>query len=448
MDWINVAFWLSGTLIVILGPIVLIHELGHFIFAKLAGVRVEEFGFGFPPRMLKLWRGKGSLEIGGARVIVPIGFRLPSELEAGDWVDVVARQADNGAYVLRRLTLLDPDADDLTPAHKQEHTPLSEGESEVHLRGELTALEPGTLYSLNWLPMGAFVKMTGQEDPSDPRSLAAQPKRWRLAVLAAGAALNIVAALVLLVSAHTAGLPEEWRARVTDVIPETAAAEAGLLPGDIILAAGGERIENGTVHLNSIIRDSAEQELTLTILREDEELTLTAVPERRDEGYGFLGIWMDAWPDRSTLQRRSLPEAVQASLNDFASVIAALVQLPSRLVKGDVTPQEARPASIVGASEILAFSLQQSIEWRLAFPVLQSASFVSLAVGITNLLPLPALDGGRILFVLIEAVRRRRISPEREAAIHFVGLMILVVLMAFVMFYDIINPIIPWEWLK
>ena len=103
---------------------------------------------------------------------------------------------------------------------------------------------------------------------------------------------------------------------------------------------------------------------------------------------------------------------------------------------------------MVGISEILAISLQQSIEWSLAFPALQTASLISLALGLANLLPLPALDGGRIFLVLIEAVRGRRISPEREMTIHSVGLMILIGLMALMMLQDLINPIIPWSWLK
>jgi regulator of sigma E protease len=110
-----------------------------------------------------------------------------------------------------------------------------------------------------------------------------------------------------------------------------------------------------------------------------------------------------------------------------------------------MTAQEARPVSVVGAGQLLTFFLQQSIEWGVAFPVLRGAALISLALGMTNLLPIPALDGGRILFVLIEAVRGRRIPPEREAVIHFVGLVIMVSLMLLVMFYDIFNPVISWS---
>jgi regulator of sigma E protease len=436
---ISVILWLIGTLIAVLGPIILVHELGHFVLAKLAGVRVEEFGLGFPPRLLKLWRGKGYLDIGSTRVVIPTGFRLTPKLHVGAHVDAITQRQDDGTYILRQLTVLDSSTDDM--ALRRERV---EG---VHMRGEVIELEPGTLYSLNLLPMGAFVKMTGEEDPSDPRSLAAQPKRWRLATLAAGPVLNIIVAFILMVGAYTAGLPEKWVVQVTNVEPGTAAEEAGLQPSDIIVAAGGERIEEGSLHLQRIIRAAPEQSIQLTVLRGDEELTLTAIPQRSDEGYGFLGIWMDAWPDRTAMHHYRLPEALSASSKDFVTIIVMTVKLPALLIRGDITPQEARPTSVVGASELLTFNLQKSVKWGLAFPALQAASFISLALGLTNLLPIPAFDGGRILFVLIEAVRGRRIPPEREAVIHFVGLVILVSLMALVMLYDVVNPIIPWSWL-
>lgn len=449
MSWITIVFWIFGTLVFMLGPIILIHELGHFIFARLAGVRVEEFGFGLPPRLLELWRGKGVLEIGGVRVCIPRGFKLPAGLEIKSWVDAVMLPRDDDTYVLHRIMVLDPDAANLTPKRRRV-------DEKVHVRGALTALEPGTLYSLNWLPMGAFVKMTGEEDPSDPRSLAAQPKRWRVAVLAAGPVLNLIVALMLLAGAYATGFPDKWQVEVARVEPGTAAQEAGLQPGDVIITAGGERIEDGSVQLRNIIRAAPEQAIELVVLRDttkliasgEETLVLTATPQRQPGGYGFLGIMMSPWPDRSALRHYRPSEALGAGLEDIVTTARMTLELPARLAQGNITPQEARPASMVGISEIMAFSLQQSIEWGVAFPALQTASLVSLALGLTNLLPIPAFDGGRILFVLIEAVRGRRISPRREAVIHFVSLMILMSLMALLMLQDLINPIIPWSLLK
>lgn len=439
MNWLNVAFWLLGTLIVMLGPILLVHELAHFIFAKLAGVRVEEFGFGFPPRLLGLWRGKGYLRIGSARVQIPRAFSLPAELETGDWVDVIT-VSDDGTHVLKRLTVLDEDGHDLTSRREQVG-------QEMRLRGEVTELEPGTLYSVNLLPMGAFVKMTGEEDPSDPRSLGAQPKRWRVAVMAAGPVINIVVALLLLVGAYTTGLPTEWQVKITEVMPGTPAARAGLQSDDLIVAAEGEPIDQGLNELHEIIRTAPEETIELEVRRGGETISVRATPERRGED-GFLGIMMAPWPAQTGLQRYSLRAAFRASGTDLVTIARNTLQLPIMLMRGEVSSQEARPTSVVGISQIMTFSLQQSVEWGLAFPALQMASLISLALGLTNLLPLPALDGGRILFVVVEAIRGRRISPEREAVVHFIGMMILIALMLLVMLQDFLDPIIPWALLE
>jgi regulator of sigma E protease len=453
MDWINIGFWVIGTLITVLGPMILLHELGHFITAKLTGVRVEEFGFGLPPRMLALWHGKGYFDIGSTRVVVPRRLKgLPIQLLAGSYAETVTSQRqEDGSYILHELKMLDEETEDVSPKREM----IGE---EVRIRGEVTEVERGTIYSFNWLPMGAFVKLTGEEaDFSDPHSLAAKPKLQRILVMGAGAALNILAAFVLMVSVYLTGLPERWVVQVYDVMPGTAAEEAGLQPRDVILAIDGERLEEGPTQLQRLVQAAPGQSLDLTVLRGDEEIALTAKPKPREcqadetgctAGSGFLGITMNVWPDRTSLRRYNLLEATQASMVDLVTIAKTIVSLPAQLVRGTVTIQEARPVSVVGASQLLTFFLQQSLEWQVAFPVLRGAALISLALGLTNLLPLPAFDGGRILFVLIEAVRGRRIAPEREAVVHFIGLVILIVLMGLVMFYDIVNPVISWSWLS
>jgi regulator of sigma E protease len=290
--------------------------------------------------------------------------------------------------------------------------------------------------------------MTGEEDPSDPRSLSAQPKLWRLAVLLAGPTLNVVAAIVLAVGSYTTGLPEKWVVRINDVQQESAAQAAGLQSGDIILSAGGVRIEDSTVQLSSIIRHAPETPVSIVVRRGSETISITAEPRRDPEGNGLLGIVMSPWPDRDALRRYSLPEAITAGVKDMVSAVVMTLEVPARVIRGDMTPQEARPSTVVGISGVIAFALQQSLEWGLAFPVLQTAALISLALGLTNLLPLPALDGGRILFVLVESIRGRRISPEREAMFHFVGLIVLVGLLGLMMIQDVVNPVIPWSFLK
>jgi regulator of sigma E protease len=297
--------------------------------------------------------------------------------------------------------------------------------------------------------MGAFVKMKGEEDPSHPMSVAAQPKRWRLAVMASGAALNLVAAVLLIVSAYVfSGVPDGWLVQIDSVEAGTAAAESGLLPGDVVVAVGGQRLVDGDEEFRSIILASPEEDVALTVLRDGAELSLTANPQRGPEGDGYLGVYMGRRPDPESMTYLSLSEALGASGRDMWDIVTFPLRVRRMLADGEVTPQQIRPNSVVGIGGVLTLFVQQSLAWRWAFPVLHTAGLVSLSLGIANLLPLPALDGGRILFVLIEAVRGRRIPPEKEAMVHAIGLLVLVGLMALVMIQDVINPVIPWSWLK
>ena len=165
-------------------------------------------------------------------------------------------------------------------------------------------------------------------------------------------------------------------------------------------------------------------------------------------GLSAVRALLRATPSASGVVRYSIPEAAGAAGRDLVDIVVQFVQLPRLLAQGQVTPAEVRPASAVGINAVLTFTLQQSLEWGIAFPALEAASIVSLALGLTILLPLPALDGGRALFVLIEAIRGRRIRPEVEGRIHFAALVILLMLMAFVMIQDVVNPLISWSLLR
>jgi regulator of sigma E protease len=442
MEWFSVVGWIVGTLVVILGPMMLVHELGHFISAKLAGVRVDEFGFGYPPRILRLWRSRGRLAIGDTRVAIPGRINLPPWVDVGSDVEVLAKQRGDGVSVARALAAWDgAGGAPLTSVERQG--------PELRIRGTLTEYEPGTVYSLNLLPMGAFVRMKGEEDPSHPKSLAAQPKRWRLAVMASGAVLNLVAAVVLLVSAYLfAGVPDGWLVQIDTVEPDTAAAEAGILADDIIVAVNGDRLTEGDEEFRSIVLASPEQDLVLDTVRDGLDLTLVATPRRSEDGLGYLGVYMSRRPDPASMEYLSAPEALAASGADIWDVVTFPLRIRRLVAEGAVTPQQVRPNSVVGIGSILTLFVQQSIAWRWAFPLLRTAGLVSLSLGIANLLPLPALDGGRILFVLVEALRGKRIPPEREAMVHAIGLLVLVGLMALVMVQDVINPVVPWSWLR
>ncbi len=340
--------------IVVLGPLILIHELGHFLLAKRAGVRVEEFGFGFPPRLMTLFR-----------------------------------------------------------------------------RGE-------TEYTLNLLPFGAFVRMTGEEDPSDPRSLAAQPKRWRLAVLGAGPVANILAASLLFIVSFMAGYPAGDGVRIMAIAPNTPAEAAGLQVGDIVRAMDGRPVRD-SLEMVTYTHQHLGEEIRLTVERAGETLTLSVVPRLEwPQGQGPMGVEIRT----VTVPRyASPPEAVGMGLRQTAQTAFFIVSAPVHLLQGRLSPEEARPVGPVGISQMAGQAVRDSARTGNLFSVLNFAGLISMALGLTNLLPLPALDGGRMLFVFIEAVRGKRVDPQKEGIIHFIGMAVLIFLMLLITMQDIANPI-------
>ncbi|MGD1991695.1 MAG: M50 family metallopeptidase [Anaerolineae bacterium] len=439
MSLITILLWLAGSLVFILGPLILVHELGHFIVAKLTGVRVEEFGIGFPPRALVLFGKEGTLAVNGVPITIPSRFSLPLGLGRNQHVKARLRQQEDDTYRLESLKRIDP-----TEVAEPQKT--DEG---LILRGKVTKFEPRTQYTLNWIPFGAFVRMTGEEDPSDSRSLAAQPKRTRLAVLLAGIFANLLMAFFLLTGGYMTGHPELYNVRVGYVEDDTAAAAAGLQADDVIVEANGILVEEETPvavieKLQGIIQESPGQPLPLTIRRDGQTMELTAIPGER-EGQGYLGISLVGHEALGGPVHYPLHRAAFKAGEDMVETVVMIAQLPRLLRQGEVEPEQVAPSSVVGINEIIALSLQETIEVGRLWYVLQTAAMVSYALALTNLLPLPALDGGRVLFVIIEAIRGKRVPPEVESAIHFAGMVILLTLMAFVMLRDILNPMIPWD---
>lgn len=347
--------WAIGGFLIILTPIVIIHELGHFWAAKLSKIRVEEFGFGLPPRAVKLFERNG------------------------------------------------------------------------------------TIYTLNWIPVGGFVRPAGEDNPDVPGGLASASKRARVFVLAAGSGMNFIAAIVFFWLALVLGAPA---VQVDGVNAGSPADIAGLQSGDIIMEADGAMVMNSNTLINTVY-ERAGLPVEIVVLRNGEEVAIEVTPRRAGEydaeTEGPLGIGLALGP----AVRRNPIEAMSGSLRFMWEYVTLYARLPSMLINGEISPQEARPVSIVGISQIAGEAAETSASGRTLYPLLTMASFISVALGITNLLPIPALDGGRILFVLIEAIRGRRIEPEREGMVHVVGMVLLLVLMAVLIVQDIVNPILP-----
>ena len=329
--------WSLGGFFIILTPIILVHELGHFFAARLSNIRVEEFGFGFPPRALKL------------------------------------------------------------------------------------AERNGTIYSLNWIPLGGFVRPAGEDDPTVPGGLASASKRARFFVLFAGAGANFIMALLVYWIAFMIGMPAVAIEGVDDNSPALA---AGFQAGDIFLEVEGIPAESSGL-IASIMREQAGQPVEVLVERGDGTELVSVVPrapgEYNAEEEGPIGVGLMIAPDGRRITRGP-GEALAESVASTWEIIYLTVSVPSMLINGDISPSEARPVSVVGISQIAGQAAEVSVTNSNLFPILNIVALISVALGFTNLLPIPALDGGRILFVLIEAVRGRRIEPEREGMVHVLSL--------------------------
>ena len=348
--------WSLGGFFIVLTPIILVHELGHFFAARLSNIRIEEFGLGFPPRALKL------------------------------------------------------------------------------------AERNGTIYSLNWIPLGGFVRPAGEDDPTVEGGLAGASKRARLFVLFAGAGANFIMALVVFWIAFMIGMPA---VAVSDVTPDSPAMVAGFEAGDVFLEVEGIKAETSGV-IADIMRTMAGEPVAVVVERDGQPVSLAVVP-RESGDYdpaveGPIGVGLMAAPDGRRITRGP-GEALVDSASSIWEIVSLTVRVPAMLMSGEIAPSEARPVSVVGISQIAGQAAEVSVTNSNLFPILNMVAFISVALGFTNLLPIPALDGGRILFVFIEAVRGRRIEPEREGMVHIVGMLVLLGLMVLLIVQDIVNPI-------
>ena len=344
------------------GLLVFLHELGHFIMARLAKIEVEEFGFGFPPRLAKLftWRG--------------------------------------------------------------------------------------TEFTLNWIPFGAFVRPRGENDNELEGGMASASPWARLGVLLGGPVMNLLTGVLLFSLVFVQiGAPDTSVVKIIEIAPDSPASQAGLMVDDVIVQVNDVKTDSMDA-LSGAIRSNLGEEITLRYQRGETVGEVRAVPRvNPPEGQGALGIVMGnpvlpiSWLD-------SLPYALRTT----GEQIRQLIALPGRLLAGQVAPSEARVVGPVGIYSIYA-QAREADQVTQAQPVTQQPRGVntlalmatlSVALGFFNLLPIPALDGGRIIFVLPEILFRRRIPQRYENVVHMVGFLALLALMVIITAQDIFNPIV------
>lgn len=328
--------------IVGIGLVIILHELGHFLVSRAMGVEVEEFGIGFPPRMVKLF-------------------------EAG-----------------------------------------------------------GTVFSLNWIPLGGFVRPKGENDPSVPGGLAAASPWVRLSVLVAGPMMNLLLGVVLaIILLHNLGNPVLDRVRIQQVVENTPAAEAGLQAGDVVRSINGTPITS-MEQLQQIIQENRGKPVEIVYERDGQEGTLSLTPRNIPADQGPVGIVMDY--EREPISwMEAVPRGVTATYEYGKSILL----LPMRLIQGQASPEEGRLIGFKGM-----YDVYQQIQDPLWFFMA-----ITMSLGIFNLLPIPALDGGRIALTLPEIFLRRRIPPQYENVIHLIGFAVLLIFLFYINLQDFINPI-------
>lgn len=375
--------------VLVLGLLVLVHELGHFLVAKKFGVWSDEFGFGFPPR------------IGGVQVYKKNGKKTYRFIKGNR---------------------------DLTDDDKQY----------------------GTVYSLNWIPLGGFVKIKGEngqgeetkkEDKAD--SFPAKPIWQRTLILAAGVLMNVVLAFVLLVIGLMIGMPlsvedstkaaeiKNHEIQIFSVVANSPASEAGLKTDDIIITVNDQEFKN-VPSLQEFTSTKENQELTYKLKRANEVIEKKITPKKLTEIQDKVGIGVSIM-DIGTVRYsfgNSVIEAAKLTGVMLKNIFVGFYDLFGGLLKGQPMGQEV--SGPVGIAKVAGQMAERGFVYLLQFTVV-----LSLNLAVINILPIPALDGGRIVFLIIEAIRRKPLKPEIEAMINNIFFLALLFLVAWITFMDI-----------
>jgi regulator of sigma E protease len=357
----------------VLVVLVLVHEVGHFIVAKRAGITVQEFGIGFPPRI--------------------------------------------GSVIWR-----------------------------------------GTRYSINWIPLGGFVKMLGEDgdieaekmrhrglseaaiDKAMAGAFNRKPVWVRLLVLLAGVAMNFILAGVLFAVAFSLPVPQgRGPLTITEIQAGSPAEDAGLQPRDVIVSADGRTFDVSR-ELTAYVRARAGSEVTLGIERDGELIEVDVVPreltpEMEARGLGPIGFTYE--PARFVEVPSQVSGPVEAVTTGFAEAGYLAWRIPGGLAEAvggllGLNPNAGNAVGPIGIAEETGKVLQAPLVSQLLF-----MGILSVNLAVLNVLPFPPLDGGRIAVVLIESLRRSRLPAEREALIYLTGFMVLIVLVILISIQDV-----------
>lgn len=283
-----------------------------------------------------------------------------------------------------------------------------------------------TDYSLRALPIGGYNKMSGMEPGTedDERGFNSKSVFQRMMVIIAGSLMNFLLAIVLFVLVFSfIGVPANSNV-IGDTIEGFPAEQAGLKKGDQLTAINGEPVNNW-LELTQIIQKNPEQNLTITVQRENTILQIDVVPKKDPEtGLGMIGI-------RDSLKTYPVWTGLKLGTERAIAILVLIVTSLVHIVTGQAPAEVAGPVGIV---QMIGEVAQYGIG-----TVFNFAALLSLNLGLINLLPIPALDGSRLVFLAIEGVRGKPINPERENFVHLVGFAMLILLMILITYKDILR---------
>ena len=463
--------WLSAIIafILVLIPAVFIHELGHFTAARIVGITILEFGIGLPPRMLRIGIRNGVeytlnwLPMGG--FVRPMGEdtvrQMGDEALADDRQIAIERgvkdpKSVNQVSPGRRIFFMAAGAlaNFVLAFVLLTIVGLAGIPQITGARAVVSTALPGSAFALAGLQAGDVIEQVkGAPFASAAAALdaiQASDGPATLLVLREGSSEPFE----VTVDASTLAGAAQTHPLIMGIAPDSPAESAGLQPGDIVLSFNEQPMPSREA-LQAITREHLDETITLAILRNGETINIELTPRSAPPaGQGAIGIEIasaalsgdfgavlqEGLPQQS-LQPLSLPDAMRYAAERMWAVVDSMLSLPGRLLQGNADPNELRVVSPLGLSQAGGIFLQESIQQERPTLILEYIALISMALGLTNLLPIPALDGGRILFVVIEIVRGRPLPPEREGRVHMIGLLILLSLMAVVLVNDILNPI-------
>jgi regulator of sigma E protease len=411
--------------------LVVVHELGHFFTGRAFGVKVLEFGIGYPPRAFGFYTGR-------TRVLMDRDTRFlnvagAAELRPGQVVKVSSAEGPDGNLVARIIEVPQPGF-----RRKGQEPKASEEflrhDGKIRAIGSDSLVLADMMYSVNWTPLGGFVRLAGENNPAVPRSLAGKSIFARTVVLAAGSAMNALLPVVIFAAMFMT--PQDipvGEVTVTEVAPGSPAAAAGLRSGDRIVEAAGRPIETQadvtravSLHLGS--------EMEWVVQRGAQQEVIRVTPRYNPpEGQGPTGVRLSL--ENVHLETRSDPPwvAVPKAVTSTWELLVLLKQEVFSWVAGGRTPEFSGPIGIAQVTGEVA--REGGLGGWLVLAVLFS---VNLAI--LNILPIPMLDGGRLVFVLLEWVRRgKRVPPEKVGLVHLIGFVVLIAFVLIISYGDIVR---------